>query len=322
MSRRNCKMQIAKCKLRIGSVCLIALLASHVDAAPFTFDDVEFWIGSGANRAAVAIDWVEDSTDEPALVWGYRWDGIASGRDMLTAVAAADDRLFIKLGNSAANPVRLYGLGYDTDDDGNFGACNEIECTEFDDAGFAYSGEIFVSATAIDEGDAYREGWATGTGFWHYSIPAVAGTNPYDGGQWSDIQVGMALRTLVDGDWDSWVFQLSTTPPFVSHAENPVAAPSPYSPGDFDRDLLITVNDYSLWKSKYGSTSDPAVDANRDGVVNAADYTIWRDHYAAGTAATTRGTIGAPEPPLILVFVSAVLLILQRAFHPRKERVS
>jgi hypothetical protein len=290
------------------------------DLQAFDFDDVEFWVGSGANRAAVAIDWVEDSTAEPALVWGYRWDESASGRDMLMAVVAADDRLFAKLGNSAANPVRLYGLGYDADDDGDFGAArtigDETEFTEFDDAGFAYSGEIFVAATATDSDDQYREGWATGTGFWHYGIPFTPGTNPYDGGSWSDFQSGMASRDLVDGDWDSWVFQLSTTPPFISYAENPVAAPSPYSTGDFNHDTVVDAMDYALWKSHFGSTSNPEFDASRNGVVDAADYTIWRDQLSSGgTGSASAATRVVPEPSalaLIVFFMLWQVLFCQR----------
>jgi hypothetical protein len=288
---------------------------------PFTFDDVEFWIGSGANRAALAIDWFEDDVNLPALVWGYRWDGTATGRDMLSAIAAADPRLFIKLGNSAANPVRLYGLGYDFDHDKEFGACSEFECTEFDDDGFAYSGEIFISATASDIDDLYREGWATGTGFWHYSIPESPGTNPYDDGSWSDIQVGMVTRTLTDGDWDSWAFQLSTTPPFSSNAENPMAAPSPYSPGDFDRDGQVTAADYDAWKSAFGST-DPAADGNRDGVVDAADYTIWRDQFAGRSGASSGFMLFSVPEPSTLVGMLITVFVLSWNRPSRKKETS
>ena len=54
-----------------------------LSAQPFTFDDIEFWVGTGANRAALVIDWLENSNEPPALVWGYRWNGTATGRDML-----------------------------------------------------------------------------------------------------------------------------------------------------------------------------------------------------------------------------------------------
>lgn len=305
MNSRYCNMQIA-------SACVVAVLASQAIAAPFAFDDVEFWVGSGANRAAVAIDWVENSTEEPALVWGYRWDGIASGRDMLTAIVAADDRLFAKLGNTSVNPVRLYGLGYDTDDDSDFGVCSEFECAVFDDLGFAYSGEIYVAAAATDTADQYREGWATGTGFWHYSISTVPGTNPYDGGHWSDTNIGMATRQLVSGDWDSWAFQLSTTPPFTSYAENPAAAASPYPPGDFNHDSKVDDADYAIWKSDFGSTIAPAADANHNGIVDAADYTIWRNHLGSSSGASAAVATAVPEPTALGLTLCASLYSLLR----------
>ena len=89
-----------------------------VEPSAFSFDDIEFWVGNGANRAALVIDWVENAADPPALAWGYRWDGAAKGRDMLTALVAADPRLFAKLGGTPGSPVAVYGLGYDADGDG------------------------------------------------------------------------------------------------------------------------------------------------------------------------------------------------------------
>ena len=249
-----------------------------------------------------------------------------NGRDMLLAIVAADTRLFAKLGNTSANPVRLYGLGYDSDNDGEFGACRGDECTEFDEDGVAYSGEIFVAATASDTGDLYREGWATGTGFWHYGVPATPGTNPYDGGAWSDSGIGMATRQLADGDWDSWAFQLSTTPPFNSYAENPIAAASPFAPGDFNRDTAVDELDYALWKIKFGSTSDPDVDGNGNGVVDAADYTIWRNYFDLGNVAAARGVgvpePGVPEPSTLVIAVSCCVLLWRNLFLRRKGMLS
>ena len=341
MRDRNCKLQIANCKLQIGTrergvvarrfrsaaACVFALVMhAGASAAEFTFDDISFWVGTGTNRAAMVIDWVEDSPDPPALAWGYRWDGSATGRDMLLAIAAADERLFAKLGNTSANPVRLYGLGYDTDDDGEFGACRdiggEIECTEFDDDGLAYSGEIFVAATATDADDLYREGWATGTGFWHYGIPATPGTNPYDGGQWIDFQFGMTGRTLADGDWDSWAFQLSTTPPFTAYAENPQAAPAPYPPGDFNRSGTVDANDYQFWHDHFGSTTTPAADGNSDGVVDAADYTVWRDNLPASSNSAPLDVSQIPEPCTVWLALCSLCALWLRLFSQRKEKFS
>src|ERR1700752_1966109 len=104
------------------AACLLLMTGSLSTArAEFAFDDVEFWVGMGTNRAALVIDWYENSANPPALAWGYRWDGAAKGRDMLMAIVAADPRLFARLGGTLANPVAVYGLGYDADDHGAFG---------------------------------------------------------------------------------------------------------------------------------------------------------------------------------------------------------
>ncbi len=309
------------------TLCLLAcLLLSFTTpaarASAFTFDDIQFWVGTGTNRSALVVDWFEDSAEPAALAWGYRWDGTATGRDMLLAVVEADQRLFAKLGNTPANPVRVYGFGYDADNDGEFGACSDYDCTTFDESGLAYSGEIYVAATATDAGDLYREGWAYGTGFWHYGNSATPGTNPFDGGAWADTQIGMASRTLVDGDWDSWAFQRSTIPPFDSYAEDPQAAAPPWTlPGDYDADGDVDPDDYARWRLAYG-TSDLAADGNDDGVVDAADYTVWRDHLGTATGnstitaerAVSASPTAIPEPATALLLLSAWLAW---PFNPR-----
>lgn len=258
-------------------------ISSRADT--FSFDDIELWVGSGANRAAMVIDWVESSAEPPALAWGYRWDGSATGRDMLLAIVAADERLFVKLGDEPVNPILVYGIGYDADDDGEFGV---DDGTSFDDDGVAFGGAPFFAAAATDPVDYYAEGWTFA--FWHYGIAA---SNPYDGGVWEDIQFGMAGRQLADGAWDSWAFETPAEPPFTAYAENPQAA-APFPPGDYDRDGDVDMADYARWKELYG-TADPAADGNGDGAVNAADYTVWRNHAGAGSASANH-SLGIPEP--------------------------
>lgn len=60
----------------------------------FSFEDIQFWVGSGSNRAALVIEW-HDGTQPDAMVWGYKWDGEASGHDMIVAIAKADPRLVL-----------------------------------------------------------------------------------------------------------------------------------------------------------------------------------------------------------------------------------
>jgi hypothetical protein len=292
---------------------LLVTWSASTARAEFTFDDIEFWVGTGTNRAAFVIDWFEDSTEPPALAWGYRWDGTAKGRDMLMAIVAADPRLFARLGGTLANPVAVYGLGYDADDDGNFGIDSG---TPFDSQGFAFSDPPDF-AEATDPDDFYGEGWFTA--FWHYGVEEPIGSNPYDGGSWRDIGVGMASRDLVDGSWDSWVF--SPTFDFASFAMNPHAAPSPFPPGDFNQDGHVDADDYGTWTSAFGSTFQPAVDANQNGVVDAADYVIWREYLGAqATAASAISNAQVPEPTSVSILLG-ILLSVQFAI-PRQPRMN
>jgi hypothetical protein len=238
----------------------------------------------------LVIDWVEDSATPPALGWGYRWDGVAHGSDMLAAVVAADPRLVAKLRGTRARPEAVFGLGYDTDNDNN-DELFELKDTStppdfampFDEDGFFITGPSDGWLNS-DLDDDYAEGWFTG--FWHYG---VAATNPYDGGTWSDIASGMHLRTLSDGAWDSWAF--TPTFDFTAFAENPVAAPPPAGPGDFNSDGSVDQADFDLWQSTYGSTSALEADANLNGVVDAADYVVWRKFAQSSSAIAA-----VPEP--------------------------
>jgi hypothetical protein len=290
------------------------MAARATQAQPFSFDDIDFWVGSGANRAAMAIDWVEGSTERPALAWGYRWDGEARGRDMLVAIVTADPRLFGKFGGTATSPNAVYGLGYDFDDDGQFAIDDD---TTFNSEGIAISGPA-DGAVSTDSDDYYAEGWFGG--FWHYGI---ASTNPYDGGTWSDIQFGMAARVLTDGAWDSWTFELSTVPPFDAYAENPAAAEPPGDPpGDLDRDGNVDLDDYDEWRRTFGTTGDAAADANGDGGVGAADYTVWRKFFSspAGSGSVLDATTTVPEPNACWLAVGSLLSLTATSLRKRKGR--
>ncbi len=76
-------------KLTITAVALTAVLLSS-SAFALSYDNVviESWVGSvnAANSAILVVDF-----DSKSFAWGYRWDGKASGYDMLTAVAGVTD---------------------------------------------------------------------------------------------------------------------------------------------------------------------------------------------------------------------------------------
>jgi hypothetical protein len=262
---------------------LLIFLNGATNAAAFSFDDIVLWYGSGASRAAMVVDWSDTSTEPQALAWGYRWDGTATGADMLAAIVAGDPRLFAKIGlDEDKNIAALFGFGYDADADRAFTLRPQDE-TEFDADGFAVSGPADGGASN-DLDDYYYEGWFRG--FWHYSVSPA---NPYDGGSWSDTASGIQARELTDSAWDSWTF--SPTFNFNAYAQNPRSA-LPY-PGDFNSDGDVDAFDYSAWRSAFGS-SQPEVDGNGSGVVDAADYVVWRMNLSVETGKATSVT-SVPE---------------------------
>ena len=199
--------------------CLALLLvtsASYADPVS-SFNDIEYWVGSGENQAVVVIDWLQDSSTEEAWAWGYRWNGTANSEDMLMAVVATDPRLYAKVGTRDEYGLPLYGLGYDLNDNGSFGISDG---TLFNSEGIATT-DNRDGATATDTGDLYKEGWYTG--FW--VLGASSNGNPYDTGHWDSSEYGMSYTPLLDSDWNGFTYE--TDWGFDSFPENPYAAPIP-----------------------------------------------------------------------------------------------
>jgi hypothetical protein len=256
-----------------------------------SFDDVTFWVGAGANRAAVVIDFDGDDGGDQSLAWGYRWSGGAFGIDMLRAVVVADPRLYAKLGTFSYG-TSVFGLGYDLDDDGQFGVADE---TTFDENGVATAAYKDGNA-ATDGGDLYREGWEDGT--WSYG---VAASDPWTNG-WSYAALGASLQPLADGAWNSWAF---TTVPLntSAFAINAIAAtPS----ADFNLDGAVDGADLIAWQRGLGrpAATRASGDSNHDGAVDAADLAAWRAQASAFVAASAVAT-AVPEPSTILLVLCA-----------------
>lgn len=267
---------VAVCLLLSGGLWL----SGHAAAAVASFDDIAFWAGAGANRAALVLDWEEDATENQSLVWGYRWDGNATGADMLQAIVAADDRLFAKLGNQGLLGLALYGLGYDLSNDGAFAI---TDATTFDGEGIALTGPAEF-ATSVDPGDLYREGWFA-AGFWHYGS---ADANPFDGGAWVDNPSGASNRPLTDGSWDGWTF--SPTFDFNAFPTNPIAASGGASP-DLDADGDVDLADLLALQRGF----DPAL------------LSDWESQFGTGSAAAHAQITVVPEPATVVLFLACTL---------------
>src|ERR1700683_913597 len=101
-------------------------LAANVHA--ITTNDIQLWTGSGTNRAALVTEWnspeVFNNTTVPApianktMVWGYQFNGDATGTQMLNAVLASDHRLYAVINNTYGTFVE--SIGYNLNGNGLF----------------------------------------------------------------------------------------------------------------------------------------------------------------------------------------------------------
>ncbi len=178
-----------------------------------TFDDVQYWAGSGANRAALVIDW-NDGKSAESLLWGYRWDGAATGQEMLEAVVKADSRLFAHFGSYGWGTAVL-GIGYDVDSSGGFTVSPSLA---FDGGGIVVDTHPDDVRAAVDAADHWLEGW--NNGFWAYYLKNSTTED------WTSAMTGAGERALADGVWDGFSF----APGFVSSAPSepaPAMVPEP-----------------------------------------------------------------------------------------------
>jgi hypothetical protein len=126
--------------------------------------DVDYWAGSGSNEAVVVVDFYATGGDSYAF--GFKWDGVATGYDALTAIDAEGNLYF-----EATN----YGdMGYYID---NFHYNGESGNRSYywqyftsSDGGVWDSSMIGMSARILTDGD--WDGWYNGFD------PGVSPTTP------------------------------------------------------------------------------------------------------------------------------------------------
>jgi hypothetical protein len=186
------RRKISMKKLSLFSLAVASLFVLNSTRAA-TLDDVQFWVGSGANQAALVVDW-NDGRSAESLLWGFRWDGSATGLDMFQAVVNADSRLFAHLGGYVWGTA-IHGIGYDLDGDGSFGVSPSLS---FDGGGLVTTSAPDDLRTPTDGADHYLEGW--NAGFWGYNLKASAND------AWASAVFGPAERVLADGVWDGYSF--------------------------------------------------------------------------------------------------------------------
>ena len=186
----------------------LGVLAGTASAQMFDFQNIQNWTGTGSNEAAMVVDWHDDKTPE-SLVWGYRFNGPATGLDMIQAIDAADPRLefFFQYGGGY-----IYGIGYDLDNNGGTFTPGT--------PGYDSDGNSTETGSASDPDNHYAEG--VFSKFWGYD---TAEASPYGGGgTWTESPVGAGDRTLANGSWDGWSLSYDEQNFSIPDPRFPVAA--------------------------------------------------------------------------------------------------
>lgn len=185
----------------------------------FTFDMIENWTGTGENKAALVIQWNDaDKRDAAALVFGYRWDGFATGFDMFRDVVLNNPQLFglvqrtnvgCDISAIAPDGYTLDGIGWDDDESGNPGLWDSANNDYYYPEGGlqyhprggsgidgSYPDYDYDNWKAADSNDIWQAGWYIG--YWSYWVKDSE-TSQFGYSGW-----GMSCRELVDGCWDGW----------------------------------------------------------------------------------------------------------------------
>lgn len=232
--------------------------APAMSSADFGFDDIENWTGDGENQAALVIQW-NDSQETHAVVFGYRWNGQATGADMLKAVVRNNPRLYTLMQytnvSSPTDPNGGYtinGIGWDADNDG------EISLVDTKD-GMIYTSEDgffehprgykpgsggssdydYDDWESTDDGDFWQAGWYMG--YWSYWVGEGEHPSSLSYSSW-----GASGRVLENNSWDGWNYavdmiygdwkELKSAPSLI-----PDGARTEFKVGD----LFYSLTDYS-----------------------------------------------------------------------------
>ncbi len=207
--------------------------------AALNLDDIQFWTGTGTNRAVMLIEWkapeVFNSTEvmspiiHKTLAWGYRWNGESNASEMFNAIVANDPQLFGVLSPDTGYGSMIMGLGYDLNNNKIFGINTETDTWAY--SYYSNSDIIDGIATAdyadadiaqtLDSVDLY---WGGVNGpsweLWHekdnqggfFEMPQTGDapywipddpSQPWSGthGEWTYASMGIGGTFIYDGSW-------------------------------------------------------------------------------------------------------------------------
>lgn len=183
----------------IVAACLAAFTSAHAGLVS-SLDDIELWAGSGTNRSALLVDFHDGNTQE-SFVWGFRWNGSATGFDMLTAIDNAWTELTLD------NPSFVNSITYTQ------GIVTHVQASNWVTTSWGYY-LAGGTATQFDSNPPYGP---IGT----LNVPGGGALLPIS---WTISPAGSSDRFLADGSWDALSFGAFNTMTF-DH-ETPPSSPA------------------------------------------------------------------------------------------------
>jgi len=189
--------------LLCAAFAALSLLASSATGQTITnLSDIKYWVGSGTNQAGLVIDW-RDGQITTSYAWGYRWNGTATGEDMLKAIAGAIGSSVYPATPGAAS----------SDGNGDPSLTLYIQSFSFGDSVY----QLDYASHSVGGFDP------DSAGYWSYYITDGSSALP---STWNSSNVGMGARTLSNNSWDgwSWAADFVDTPPGTPIAAVPEPA--------------------------------------------------------------------------------------------------
>lgn len=243
----------------------------------FSFSDIKYWVGTGSNQAAFVVQW-NDEKNPDALVWGFRWDGEATGEDMIKAISKTDKRFYMLLRQGTQFGTAIGGLGFDLDGKGSIGLYKDDNFTYpfYPLDGIVNTADYdFDKYTVIDTNDHWQSGW-TLNGYWSYWVKEPASDD------YGYSNVGVSSRILDNGSWDLWNFDAGF---LGTETASTFTAVTPYSSSiDFTKGYFMVNEEW------FGHTNGSVNFIDNNNNVNYRVYSNVNNNDAFG-ATTQYGTI-------------------------------
>lgn len=181
-------------------------IPSQIAAKDFTFDDIQYWVGEGSNRAILIVKWTDGKSPE-ALAWGYKWSGTKHGVDMIDDIAKTDGRLFwLQFYSGPGLGTAVAGIGFDASGSSNTRLSNNngsscVSPVNGSVSTDSYDFDDWKLCAGNDASARFAAGWYV-EGYWNYWVSDNISS------KWEYSGLGASSRELKNNSVDAWYFDI------------------------------------------------------------------------------------------------------------------